>query len=203
VRWIAGRITPCILVDHWCPGLEIDTVNPDNRGAARLGTQRLLAAGHREIAYVFHHKREMNPPRIEGYYDALRAAGIPVRRNLVVLEDLSELGGARAIQTLVRRGARFTAALTFADSQARGALKAARDLKKRLEVVTFGSVNDFGDPALTLIDLRPEEVGRLAVRRLLRRIRSPAMPPEDLVGPVRLAPAVGRASAELSSLKTT
>jgi LacI family transcriptional regulator len=189
VQWIVERVKkPCILIDHWCKRVAIDTANPDNRGAAHLGAKHLLDAGHRDIAYIFHHKPDRNPPRLQGYKDALQEAGIPVRDECIVLADLSEVGGETAVQSLVRNGVPFSAVMTFGDAQARGALNALRSLGKEAEVVTFGMANESGNPRCAMVDLQPEQVGKLAVDRLLKRIKNPALPAEDLTSPVRLAP---------------
>jgi LacI family transcriptional regulator len=78
------RGLPVVFLDRPAGGLVADTVLLDNRGGARSGVERLLAAGHRRIAVLLdsvgvYTMRE----RLAGVQDALSAAGAPYDHSLV------------------------------------------------------------------------------------------------------------------------
>ena len=89
VDWLAENGYPFVVLGR-VPGREVPHVNNDNTAAARRATEHLLEHGHRRIGFVG------GPPdlivsvdRLEGYKQALEAAGIPVRPEFIVSTDFS------------------------------------------------------------------------------------------------------------------
>ena len=63
---------------------EVDTVLLDNVGGARLATEHLLAGGHRRIGVLLERQDVYTAgPRLEGYRQALREAGLEIDEALL------------------------------------------------------------------------------------------------------------------------
>jgi LacI family transcriptional regulator len=70
---------PVVFLDRPAGGLPADTVLLDNRGGARAGVERLLAAGHRRIGVLLDSTQVYTMrERVAGARDALAAAGLPL-----------------------------------------------------------------------------------------------------------------------------
>lgn len=99
------RGLPVVFLDRPAGGLVADTVLLDNRGGARSGVQRLLAAGHRRIAVLLdsvgvYTMRE----RLAGAQEALSAAGVPYDHSLV-REGVRDPDTAAAVVAQMAEGA--------------------------------------------------------------------------------------------------
>lgn len=80
VRRTLGMGLPIVLLDHDLHLPRISTVMEDSVQGARLSVESLAGLGHRRIAYAHWHLADLNPWRITGYREGLRAARLPRRR---------------------------------------------------------------------------------------------------------------------------
>jgi DNA-binding LacI/PurR family transcriptional regulator len=191
LRVIEERGLPMIVVDGPVRA-GFPHVGVDDRGAARIAAQHLLDLGHRRIDIVamplvpdgyegaagaerqatarFHCNRE----RLQGYRDALEAAGIDWAT--VRVEERVPHGrdaGRRAGSALLDRADRPTALLAMSDELAIGAMQAADErgigVPGELSVVGFDDTPAAGQarPALTTIWQPHREKGETAARLLL------------------------------------
>ncbi|GAA4571071.1 LacI family DNA-binding transcriptional regulator [Planotetraspora kaengkrachanensis] len=72
-------------------GPEADTVLCDNTGGSRAGVHHLIAHGHRRIAYVGDSPSIFTAAeRLEGYRQALSAAGLPYDEGLVAMGPVDQ-----------------------------------------------------------------------------------------------------------------
>lgn len=82
---LIGTGLPVVFADRFLPGLDADAVIVDNRDASFRLVTHLIRLGHRRIAALNAHLAATSiRERIEGYRDALEAAGIPFDERLVV-----------------------------------------------------------------------------------------------------------------------
>ncbi len=101
-------------------------VDFDSEAAARDATERLLQLGHRRIALV-------DPPsnliyagqRRQGYTDALAAAGVPMRSEMVYNGPTTAQTGQQAFRELMRYQDRPTAIICANEAMTLGVLSAA------------------------------------------------------------------------------
>ena len=141
-----------------------------------LGTRELMAhllgLGHRRIGFIRGAARPaLAADRLLGYRRALRAAGIPLQKDLVP---------------------RPTAIVGANDLMAIGVLQAAA--QRGLSVPRDLSVAGFDDidlaaylvPPLTTVRAESEGVGRQAAELLFRRLRDPEAPPQRIDLPAHL-----------------
>ena len=178
---LAGDGFPVVLQGH-LPGLAVPSVDIDNVTAAADAVGHLLSLGHRRIACItsapltYTAARE----RLQGYREALDAAGIDYEETLVEEGAFDAASGARAANALLGRTT-FTAMFVASDVLALGATNALREADRRVpddvSVVGFDDIAlaAYFDPPLTTVRLPAFELGQAAGRALLDRIADRAV----------------------------
>jgi LacI family transcriptional regulator len=177
---------PVVLLN--CPVREARyaTLAIDNHGGAVAMVEHLLAAGHRDIAFIRgaarnHDARE----RLRGYRAALRAAGIPRQAARELAGDFTEQSGYDAARAALRLSPRPTALFAANDAMAVGALSALRECGIRvpddIAVVGFDDipVARYLTPPLTTVHLGISTLGERAATILLQ-ILSGEGPPRPI-----------------------
>jgi LacI family transcriptional regulator len=146
----------------------------DNRGGARLMTEHLLKLGHRRIAFVAGPDYVLTSgDREAGYREAMDKAG---EQPLVERSDFTIESGAAATAALLDSHQEFTALFLTSDTIAIGALAELRRRNVRvpddLSVAGFGGEPAWvhGDPGLTTVETRLEEIGAAGVRRAIAEL---------------------------------
>ncbi len=164
-----------------------DCVYPDDAGGARDATERLLALGHRRIAFVsfaqpLHYSGQ---DRRDGYEQAMRSAGLCPRFILqphggTTATEMGEDVRPAAIEIL-RRADRPTAIIAYAVREAAAMLHAAAwlhlDVPRDLSLITFAeSIQDDTVMPLSKIWISRVALGRSAVEMLIKKINNPSYP---------------------------
>lgn len=178
-----------VLVDRFFPGLDIPSVSSEHKGASRLGTDRLLDLGHRDILLLSPrpHNTVSVEERIQGYVDAFTERNLAIDHSLIVDDlttylpgqaqrDLYEKDVERIAQILQERPG-VTAALALEYDLAVAARYAAERVGRN--VPDDFSIICFDHPPWTLpkkpffTHLRQDEeqMGRMAVRLVLESVR--------------------------------
>jgi DNA-binding LacI/PurR family transcriptional regulator len=174
-RLRAARV-PCVLVDARHPMLP--TVVVDDVEGGTIATRHLIELGHRRIAFIGDTPPEFrfdwSRDRTHGYERALERARI-ARRADYVREGTRDLHVARSIAIeLLALDDRPTAIFAASDTQALGALEAARSLgirvPEQLSVVGFDDVDAAGYVGLTTVRQPLFESGRRGGELLLRAL---------------------------------
>ncbi len=156
-----------------------DCVLGDDIAGGRTATEYLLDRGHRRIAIVTGpHEVQSARERTQGYWLAMRAAGVPVADELTVATALSPEAGAPAVEGLLGLpGRQRPTALIIANHEASyGALPALREcaaaIPDELSVISYEdtALARWWHPAITVIDNNARQMGELAARLLLRRL---------------------------------
>jgi LacI family transcriptional regulator len=181
-RWLASSRLPVVVVNVEHSDLMTTLVTSDNVGGMRQATQHLLDLGHRKIAYIRGGDAyTVDAPRLRGFREACRAAGIPDVDTPVLLGDGQFEGGESAAGALLAAGHDVTAIACFNDVTAIGALRRLRAAE--LEVPADISIVGCDDiaaaswvaPALTTMAQQKGEMGRLAVERLISIVDHPEL----------------------------
>jgi DNA-binding LacI/PurR family transcriptional regulator len=182
-RKLVGGLTdmglPAVLVDHLFPDLPLDTVSHDNYSGGISAVRHLIKKGHRRIGFLNGLPHITVQQRFEGYRRALEEAGIPFDPAHVLPGDLTLDGGLAAAQTVIERGLDCTAYFCSNDWSAFGFIQGLR--AQGLRVPEDISIIGFDDnetsklisPALTTVRADPVGVGRMAVRKLIERVKFP------------------------------
>ncbi|WP_285695210.1 LacI family DNA-binding transcriptional regulator [Actinomadura sp. NBRC 104412] len=158
------------------PGVvPVSYVDVDNRDGARQAVEHLVRGGRTRIAHISGPQdMGVGIDRLQGYRDALAAAGLP---EMVVCGDFSEASGVTAAAELLDRYPEVDAVFAADDPMALGAMrvlkKHGRRVPEDVAVVGFedSSSAPLADPPLTTVHQSVEEMGRQMARLLIARIQ--------------------------------
>ena len=161
-----------VLVDEDIEGTDVFKVFCDNEGGGALAARHLLSFGHLQFAYVGGPHGLMSArARGAGFAASVREGG-----GRIVAEcfgDYSRAHGEAATREILDRFPEVTAIFAGSDEILTGMLRVLRDRQKGvgndISVVTFDDVGplDLMDPPVTAIRQPVEEIGRLAIERML------------------------------------
>ena len=172
---------PVVLVNPQSEGVfdQFHTVQADNYDGAHQAVDHLLALGHSAIAYLGATNRpQSNRQRLQGYRDALQAAGIVIKEGWVqessperrsYSDDVAD--GQVLMLEALRTG--VTAAFCYNDMYAVGALLTCRELglgvPSQVSIVGFDDVDlaQYVTPPLTTVHQPKLRLGQLAMEMLL------------------------------------
>lgn len=179
---------PIVMVDAFHP--DFDSIRVENREGARIATDHLIALGHRSIAMI-NASLETAPAqdRLKGFQTALREHDIPFTMDRVYVSSVGKQdgfnreAGSGSMRNLLADTGCFpevTAAFVASDVQALGALEVAREKGVRvpedLAVVGFDDIELAQFAELTTMRQPMYTMGRLAMQRLMDRIKHPDAP---------------------------
>jgi DNA-binding LacI/PurR family transcriptional regulator len=150
------------------------SITVDNRHGGLVATEHLIQLGHRRVAYVRGPENNSDDRgRLDGYRQALAAAGIAFEPALVVRGTGRTGGGERALPTLMALENPPTAAFCYNDMTAIGLLRTARQagiqVPEDLAVVGFDDIPfaSYVCPSLSTIAQPKPKMGAQAVRMVL------------------------------------
>ena len=152
-----------------------------------LAARHLLSLGHRRIACVVgpHATQMDSEARYHGYCRAMEEAGIPVDERLVCVGEYTQEGGAAAVEQLISQD--FTAIFACNDASAYGVCRKLKEYRKKVpeDVSVVGYDDVFYarmlEVPLTTIRQQVREMGREAVRLLLKQIREHKRPESKVI----------------------
>jgi LacI family repressor for deo operon, udp, cdd, tsx, nupC, and nupG len=188
--------TSLLLLGERIEGGPFDHVTIDNLAAARSATLHLAQLGRRHVAAI----GDLLTPagrtahiRTEGYRQALKAAGLRYRKELVVrTSKFSRPEGAAAMEQLLLMRRPPDAVFCYSDVLALGAMRKAFELGIRIPqdvaVVGFDDIEEgrYSTPTLTTIGPDKHAIARFAVEQLLRRLDGNDGPPVTLTADYQL-----------------
>lgn len=177
---------PVLCIDRPMHAMGIESVAVDNVAGARKGVEHLIACGHRRIGMLNGPMTlQVARDRMEGYRQALHAAGIPFDESLVREGHFRVEAGYVASLELLQNEP--TAVFSANAMMVLGLMRALNELSLRCpeDVAIAG----FDDPVFSQ-SLRPEltcvaqpayDLGFRAADMLIRRLQQPDMPHRGLV----------------------
>ncbi|NSC20247.1 LacI family transcriptional regulator [Streptomyces albus subsp. chlorinus] len=168
---------PAVISGRRSHAEHVPYVDSDNFLGAQLAVEHLIGRGRRQVATITGPLDMYGARcRLDGYHEALRAAGRQGARpgeRLVVEGDFTEEGGHRAMCALLEREPGVDAVFCASDVMAAGARLALREAGREVpgDVALVGfddsAVARHMDPPLTTVRQPIEEMGRAMVRMLL------------------------------------
>lgn len=169
---------PMVMLDRQPRNIDCDVViQGDNVQGGYLATKHLLEQGRTRIAHLAGPRHiEVTINRIEGYRNALEAFGVAFSEELLFYGDFSLEAGHVMTKELLRSGQRFDGVFAGCDVIAMSALQGLRLSGRRIpedvSVIGFDniSIGAVFEPSLSTVDQHPYEMGRLAVKTLIRMI---------------------------------
>jgi len=172
-------LPPLVTVLERLPGasVSVPVVHTDHRAGATEAVRHLIGLGHRRIAHITGLRRVASTQRrLEGYRQALAAAGLKTTAELVKSGDFTMASGAAAMAQLMGLAHPPTAIFCDNDEMAYGAIRAAGKLGLSVpgdvSVVGFDDQNlaEFYNPPLTTVNIPRHELGRRAAQELIDQL---------------------------------
>lgn len=173
---------PVVLVDRVLEDEKVDSVRGDSREGGRILAQHLIELGHESIAFIGGDPGTSSlTERVQGYREALDAVGLPSR---VQVGHYDRESGHRSVEAFLGQDPKeFPTAFVAANSQvAAGALERLRAAGMVVpRDVSLACFDDFEtealiDPFLTVVKQPAREIGKVAARRLLTRLKDEKHP---------------------------
>ena len=159
-------------------GVKADYVMVDDERASFTLTKHMIGLGRKHIAYIGNTKCGVTDhDRFLGFKRAVSEAGQIVDPELIIATAYSIKDGYIAAKELLARGHKVDAIIAFGDMLALGALDALAEAKVSVpKDVSIGGFDDieFARHArvpLTTMALPAEELGRIAVDILMKKIK--------------------------------
>jgi len=166
---------PIVLLNRFCQRHSVVCV--DNHRVGALAANLFNKTGHKRVALVL--PAEQTEPlsrRCLAYIEKCRELGLSLPPECIIRADMSNDGGVRAAEELIRRNAGHmpTAVFFLESSMAVGALSAFRragiDVPGEIQIISYGD-NDqerFTVPALSCIRMPTEDMSRDCINILIR-----------------------------------
>jgi LacI family transcriptional regulator len=181
IREIRYRRVPLVLFDRELPGVAADTVKVDGVLGGRLAAEHLLGLGHRRIGIIHGPlQRSTGAERLQGYLDALRGAGVPPAAELIREGNFKQDSGRELARQLLALPDPPTALFCTNNLMTVGALQTVRErglcIPADLSLIGYDDMEwwTLTDPPLTTVGQPVYELGREAMRLLLRQIARPS-----------------------------
>jgi LacI family transcriptional regulator len=192
LRLLSQRMIPVVMVDR--TGIpQADAIRTDNALGGRLATTYLIERGHQRIACITGPEfLRSSSERVAGYRQAMQAANLKVRPEWVVAGDFHQESGFQAVKQLLQLDEPPTAVFACNDLMALGALcglhEAGLSVPKDISLIGYDDIQmaSYSVPRLTTIRQPGEELGELAVKRLVERLNNPELSFRQDVLPVQL-----------------
>lgn len=180
VRKLAEDV-PVVQCCEFCIEADIAHVSIDNFAAAQQMMQYLISLGHTKIGFVGSINQFISSQdRQKGYEQALKEAGIPIRKEYMAYADreYSFQSGIQAGKSLLSLEDRPTAIFCISDVLALGVIRAAKNLGvgvcEELSVVGFDDVEyaTMLNPMLTTVSQPRYSLGKTSAQILLKQIET-------------------------------
>lgn len=151
----------------------VDEVLCDGKKIASTAVEYLYALGHRKIGYVGECKNEI---RYSGYVETLKQHGLEPMPEYVIATRQTEADGYNSMMRFLQSADCPTGIYCANDITAIGMLKCLQKFKNHYlypSIVASDDIEEaqFSKPMLTTIRVPRDEMGRLAVKLLIDRIK--------------------------------
>jgi len=181
IDYIQKLEIPLVLVDFHVPRCRASAVLTDNEHGAYVAMKHLIQHGHQRIAFV---GGDLTHPsineRLQGYRRALGENGLGLDPAFAITDEAytGSEDGYKAAKKLLALNPHPTAIFAANDAMAIGAMKCIKEhglgVPNDIAVIGFDDIEDdfHVEPHLTTMRVLKEEMGALAVRRLVEMIEA-------------------------------
>ncbi len=172
---VLARGLPMVLVDRKIDGFNY--VGVDNIHAGRLATEQLIAQGHKNIAIITgptHLSTALE--RLNGYFDALKQADIPINKKYVLSADFTIECGYKRMKEMLSNQGDITAVVITNNEMTAGAMIAINELSvkvpNQLSIVGFDNIllSKAMNPKLTIVAQPVVDIALQTAKMLLNKI---------------------------------
>lgn len=179
---------PTVFLDRDPDGAEVNLVTFDYYDGVKSAVKQLVTEGHNRIGYIGGNwNRDPGRRKREGYFDALRDAGIPVDLSLIRAMSNTARDGERMADEVLQASPPPSAMVMTNEEIARGALVALGRGDVVKHVVVCGNVRwPFHFPFdVTVIEQDGSSMASTSVQFLKQRLDFRDRPPELEMIPMR------------------
>ncbi len=173
---------PIVIIDPNQESPQLPGVISTNYEGALAAMEHLISLGHHRIAHITGRMELVSSnQRLQGYKDALNAAGLPIDEALIEIGDYTPPVAEKCTQRLLALENRPTAIFAANDQSAVGvywaASQAGLKIPADLSVVGFDNLREssYMVPALTTVDQFLEEMGSIATDMIVKLINGENM----------------------------
>lgn len=185
---------PCVFLHINDPEIKGDLLRVNDLEISQEAVRYLISLGHKRIALIAGNAFEYHTAaeRQTGYENALKEAGLPVRKEYISFSDYGIQDGYKEFTRLMSLPEPPTAIFTCSDMLAMGGIRAASDMglsiPSDVSIIGFDDIElaSYCTPRLTTIHQDKKMLGQVAVEQILKHIHSPELPNEQIVLPTRL-----------------
>jgi len=169
---------PMLMVNNYSKEFDLNYVVSNYRYGAWQAIQHLIRLGHKRIGFISGglHEIQTSQDIFESLKEVFAEHHIALDPNLMVDGWLTEEGGMKATEELLRNDAQLTAIFALNDKMALGAIKKLAELGLRvphdIAVVGFDDIPqaNFSIPGLTTVHQPLYEIGKQSCERLIELI---------------------------------
>lgn len=184
---VAARGIPLVNVDRCKADSTMVQVTSDHLGGARQAIELLIHNGHRQIGILQGLPGTLpSALRIEGVAQALAEIGLSLNQSMIAGDQFTEESGYRSAQQLLTQHPEITALFAMSTPNAFGAVRAARELGRRipdeLSLISFDDVAfaEFMQVPLTTIAQDVPQLGRQAASLVTEQMRLGKSPSQTM-----------------------
>lgn len=196
IDFLAHCGVPVVFLDTHPPVLEgFDRVVAQDVNGGQLATRCLIALGHRRVGFIgdlptLAFQFTSSPDRAKGYQQALQEAGLSCRPEYYAEDQHGRATARSQARAMLALPQPPTAIFAASDTQAMGALAAARELGLRvpddLSVIGYDDIEIAEFLGLSTVCQHLYQSGQAATELLLERIVDPQLEPRTISQPVEV-----------------
>lgn len=185
----AAKETPIMLVNGCLMGEQLYSTVCDDHGAVYDAALKLYHSGCSSILFLYSGSSYSNLQKLSGFRDALAAAGLPLREELIVLcpKDLDAV--LEHLNQLSASGLHFDAVLAAEDILAVGAVKYADQkgikIPEDLSIIGYNNsiLSRCTTPEITSVDNKIEALCTTTVGTLMKVLSGGNVPAKTTITP--------------------
>lgn len=186
-----GRQQASVIINRILPGDNVGRILVDYRTGVKEAVNYLVRCGRRTIAYLSYESSRYysNPMRLAGYTEALQEAGLDFSSELIIATEQGIRGGYEAATRLLSQRPDINAIICYNDIVAIGALRACHERGKHVpnDIALIGCddilMAQYVSPALTSLRVSQYDLGQMAGKMLIERIRKEKKVSEIILTP--------------------
>lgn len=193
IAFLSAQKIPLVVVDRATNLPQVDEIFTENKQGGLIATEYLIDLGHERIGCITGPSfLTPSSQRVEGYYEAMQSRGIVPQESWVVTGYFQHESGYRACQQLIQLNPRPTAIFVCNDLMAVGALcaihEAGLSVPQDISIIGYDDIPlaSYTVPRLTTIAQPAEQIGQMAVERLIDRLQDSELEPQSRSLPVKL-----------------
>lgn len=194
IKYIKNKHLPILLVDYVAP--KVSNITIDNRAGAELVVQHFLKGGHKKIGFIGGDLRHPSiHERFAQYQSVMLAAGIiPSEEwcNIDQPNTTSSDGYEAAKKIFSGNDNKPTAIFAANDAMAIGCMQYLKEygfrIPKDIAIAGFDNIEAglHVEPRLTTVNVHREEMGSLAMRRIIEMVKEKSGVVTKTITPVEL-----------------